>query len=133
MLEVGTIRDNIQEHHQEKEEEEDIKEHREEEDNRVTAAEVVEQRAVMTTVLVEDTDTVELLELVTMEDTVEEEVTTVLSTPVILQLTVTVEDRLEEVHQVEDSAVKDTRTTPTPTTVNLGQDSRGPELALEVP
>ena len=123
MLEVGTIRDNIQERHQEEEEE----------DNRVTAAEVAEQRAVMTTVLVEDTDTVELLELVTMEDTVEEEVTTVLSTRAILQPTATVEDRLEEVHQVEDSAVKDTRTTPTPTTVNLGQDSPGPELALEVP
>ena len=125
MLEVGTIRDSIQEH-------------LEEEDNKDTAVEVVEQRTVMMRGLEEVTEQV-------IMDTMEERVTTVLSTPAILQLIATVEDNQEEVHLEEDMEeevkeedteevmeVRDTLTIPTPTTVSLGPDLQPLEVVQEV-
>ena len=134
MLEVGTIRDSIQEH-------------LEEEDNKDTAVEVVEQRIVMMIGLEE------VMEQVIM-DTMEERVIIVLSTPAILRPTATVEDNQEEVHLLEDMEeevkeedmeeevkeqdteevmeVRDTLTIPTQTTVSLGPDLQSQEVVQEV-
>ena len=62
-----------------------------------------------------------------------EQVITVVKTPAILQPTTMMEDSREEVLLVEDTEeVRDTRTTPIPTTVSLGPDLQPQEVVQEV-